>query len=65
MARGEPQRRDQAGLLTVSTDKPGDNRGQLIVDKYGHVHTDAVFRHWSPVAIKALGIRRVDRGGAK
>jgi hypothetical protein len=40
------------------------NPGQL-VDKYGHLHSEAVFRSWSPAAIKALGIRRVEaEGGA-
>jgi hypothetical protein len=32
--------------------------GQL-VDRYGHVHSEAVLTHWSPAALKALGIRRV------
>ena len=32
--------------------------GQLI-DRYGHIHSEAVFRNWSSAAIKALGIRRV------
>jgi len=32
--------------------------GQLI-DKYGHLHTEAIFLNWSPAAIRALGIHRV------
>jgi hypothetical protein len=32
--------------------------GQLI-DRYGHVHSEAIFENWSPAALKALGIRRV------
>jgi hypothetical protein len=34
--------------------------GQL-VDKYGNPHSEAIFRNWSPGAIKALGIHRVRR----
>lgn len=41
---------------------PETGAGQPLVDKHGHRHSEAVFRNWSPAAIKALGIRRV--GGA-
>ena len=34
------------------------NTGQLI-DRYGHLHSESIFRNWTPSAIKALGIRRV------
>jgi hypothetical protein len=33
-------------------------KGQLI-DRYGHVHSEAVLINWSPQALKALGIHRV------
>ena len=33
-----------------------------LVDKYGHEHSEAVFKNWTPRAIRALGIRRVDDG---
>ncbi len=36
--------------------------GQLI-DRYGHPHSETIFKNWSPAAIKALGIRRVTAGG--
>jgi hypothetical protein len=42
--------------------KPKPAPGQL-VDRYGHVHSEAIFHNWSPAAIKALGIRRVGEGG--
>ena len=38
-------------------------RGRLI-DRYGQEHSEAIFRNWSPQAIRALGVRRVD-GGAE
>ena len=34
-------------------------RGGL-VDKHGHLHSEHIFQHWSPAAIRALGSRRVD-----
>ena len=36
-----------------------------LVDRYGHLHSEAIFRNWSPAAIKALGVRRIpsDEGG--
>jgi hypothetical protein len=63
MVHGEPCGNDHTGELISPTDKPQERVGRLI-DKYGHVHGEAIFRNWSPAAIKALGIRRVDDGGA-
>jgi hypothetical protein len=40
-------------------------KGQL-VDRYGHVHSEAVLTNWSPQALKVLGIHRIGdepRGG--
>ena len=34
-------------------------RGRL-VDRYGHEHSEAIFENWTPAAIRALGIHRVD-----
>jgi hypothetical protein len=51
----------------ASRDKPTPAQGQL-VDRYGHVHSEAVLTHWSPQALKVLGIRRVGdepKGGAR
>jgi hypothetical protein len=60
--------------LLVSKPRPGnqaysdlEHPQQLgpLVDKYGKRHSEAVFKNWSPAAIKALGIRRVEpQGGA-
>jgi hypothetical protein len=36
--------------------------GQLI-DKHGHLHSEAVLTAWSPQALNALCIRRVEEGG--
>ena len=56
--RGEPGERDHAAKLISVTDKPELRSGQ-IVDRYGHVHSEAVFKNWSPAAIEALGIHRL------
>lgn len=44
--------------------KPSPLPGQL-VDRFGHAHSEAIFRNWSPAVIKALGIRRVDGRGRR
>lgn len=60
-----PPRGERDGGEISGSEDPTDTSpkpaGQLI-DEYGHRHSEAVFRNWSPAAIKALGIRRV--GGA-
>jgi hypothetical protein len=28
------------------------------VDRFGHLHSESIFKNWSAAAIKALGIRR-------
>ena len=43
---------------TKPSDKQNPQPGQL-VDRYGNVHSELIFRNWSPAAIKALGIHRV------
>lgn len=51
---------ETAGAATpAGTIKPS---GQLI-DKHGHLHSEAIFKNWSPAAIKALGIRRIEAEG--
>jgi hypothetical protein len=42
----------------ASSNRPAPVRGQL-VDRYGHVHSEAVLINWSSQALKVLGIRRV------
>jgi hypothetical protein len=37
---------------------PLPGTGQL-VDRWGNKHSESVFTHWSPAAIKALGITRL------
>jgi hypothetical protein len=63
MVHGEPCGSDHTGELISSTAKPEERVGQLI-DKYGHVHSESIFRNWSPAAIRVMGIRRVQNGGA-
>ena len=29
-----------------------------LVDRHGHLHSEGVYKNWSPAAIKALGIER-------
>jgi hypothetical protein len=39
-----------------------------LIDNCGHEHSEAIFRNWTPAAIKAMGIRRVGdepKGGAE
>ena len=39
-----------------------------LIDRNGHEHSEAIFRNWTPAAIKAMGIRRVGdepKGGAE
>ena len=38
-----------------------ERRGRL-VDRYGHEHSEPIFTNWTPAAIRALGVRRVDDG---
>jgi hypothetical protein len=49
-------KRDPSGTSPES--KTQARAGQL-VDRYGHLHSEAVLRHWSPQALKVLGIHRV------
>jgi hypothetical protein len=48
----------------AKTEKQESRSGQL-VDRFGHLHTDAVLRNWSPAAIRAMGIRPIEEGGAR
>ena len=62
---GEPCEIDLAvEQISLTTNKPELNPGQL-VDKWGHFHSEAIFRNWTPAAIRSLGIRRVKKGGAR
>jgi hypothetical protein len=54
-----PRRSDRAGQPISPSDRPQERLSQLC-DKYGHLHSEAIFHNWSPAAIKALGIRRID-----
>jgi hypothetical protein len=38
-------------------------QGARLVDRHGHLHSEAIFKNWSPAAIRALGIRRVSEEG--
>jgi hypothetical protein len=31
-----------------------------LIDRHGHLHSEAVLRNWSPAALTALGVRRLD-----
>jgi hypothetical protein len=42
----------------LKTEPQAPGIGQLI-DRYGHVHSEAVLTNWSPQALKALGVHRV------
>ena len=61
MTRGAGTRK----RTSSSAPEPTVSADQLL-DKYGHVHSEAVLRHWTPAALKALGIRRVgEKEGAQ
>jgi hypothetical protein len=61
---GEPCEIDHAVEQISLTNKPEPRPG--LVDKWGHPHSEAIFRNWSPAAIRALGIRRIKaKGGAR
>jgi hypothetical protein len=62
LPRGKPCETDHAVEPISFTNKLELRPGQLI-DRYGHVHSEAVFKNWSPAAIRALGIRRVKAEG--
>ena len=44
--------------LNAADDIEPSEASQLI-DRYGHPHSESIFRNWTPAAIRALGIRRV------
>lgn len=58
LAASGPQKSDRLARTIWSTDRPQEVAGQWR-DKYGHLHSGAIFKNWSPTAIKALGIHRV------
>jgi hypothetical protein len=56
------------GDLLGGSHPSGNNRTektQVFVDRFGHHHSEAILKNWSPAAIKALGIRPVEEGGAR
>jgi hypothetical protein len=61
-ARATPgfEEADQVGHRINSSDSTSGLKAQPghLVDKYGHVHSEAIFDNWAPAAIRALGIRR-------
>jgi hypothetical protein len=34
--------------------------GRRFVDKYGRFHSEAILKNWSPQALHALGVRRLE-----
>jgi hypothetical protein len=44
----------------LDSELPAPVQGGQLIDRYGHLHSEAIFKNWSPAAIKALGIRRVE-----
>jgi len=63
LANSEPRKSDLLGGEINSANSNSANIAQAprasLIDKHGHRHSEAIFRNWSPAAIKALGIRRV------
>jgi hypothetical protein len=46
----------------AKTENQESHPGQL-VDRFGHLHSEAVLKNWSAGAIRALGIRPLDEKG--
>jgi hypothetical protein len=34
--------------------------GQQFVDKFGRFHSDAILKNWSPRALHAMGVRKLE-----
>ena len=65
LAGNGPRKIDQVGHQINLTRNSEADTAQPFQDRYGHPHTEAVLRHWSPAILKVLGIRRVEpEGGA-
>lgn len=56
--RNTPQKTDRFARTISFRDSSQSASGQWL-DKYGHLHSGAIFKNWSPAAIRALGIHRV------
>ena len=41
--------------------RPAIRRAQRYIDRFGRIHTGAVFDVWSEAALKAMGLRPVDQ----
>jgi hypothetical protein len=54
----EPRLSESDVILTPASEvSGGDGRTPAVyVDKFGRTHSDAVLQHWSPTALRALGI---------
>ena len=58
----------QNGNAVRAISNAGDNaptparQDRVLIDKHGHLHTEAILSAWSPAAIKVLGVRRLDGG---
>jgi hypothetical protein len=45
-------------LDSPSFSEPAKN-AQAFIDRFGHRHSEAILKNWSPAAIRAMGIRPV------
>ena len=67
--RRSPTRRSEANGASRSgarkatgrnfTAAPDSRQALVYIDRYGHKHTEAILRNWSPATIKALCVRRL------
>ena len=51
-----------ATSLPDSIEQLKPQHGRLI-DRFGHEHSEHIFKNWSPAALRVMGIRRVPEGG--
>ena len=54
------RRIDQVGRQITREHTKEADPPQPLIDKYGHRHTAAVLRHWSPAILKAMGVHYIE-----
>jgi hypothetical protein len=57
LVRGRAKSQKSSTVVKSTSPAPGQ-----LIDRYGHVLSEAVLHNWSEAALKALGVRRVPEG---
>jgi hypothetical protein len=56
---------DQLAGRCEKSHKPSANARQtdlVLIDRFGHLHTTAILKAWSPAALKVMQVKRIDGG---